>query len=62
MRDSATAGQVADPFRPRFAIDVQVLNEDMQPDENIPVYRSIPLPVHMSGHESGLLAYPLEAR
>ncbi|HDI3174081.1 hypothetical protein ID102_01665 [Vibrio cholerae] len=60
VRDSAIAGQVADPFRPRFAIDVQVLNEDMQPDENIPVYRSIPLPVHMSGHESGLLAYPLE--
>ncbi|AMG01961.1 TPA: hypothetical protein ACMDRY_000401 [Vibrio cholerae] len=60
VRDCATAGQVADPFRPRFAIDVQVLNEDMQPDENIPVYRSIPLPVHMSGHESGLLAYPLE--
>ncbi|MCX9507557.1 hypothetical protein IG517_13910 [Vibrio cholerae] len=60
VRDSATAGQVADPFRPRFAIDVQVLNEDMQPDENIPVYRSIPLPVHMGGHESGLLAYPLE--
>ncbi|EPQ6833961.1 hypothetical protein ACUMR9_000772 [Vibrio cholerae] len=60
VRDSATAGQVADPFRPRFAIDVQVLNEDMQPDENIPVYRSIPLLVHMSGHESGLLAYPLE--
>ncbi|HDB1442981.1 TPA: hypothetical protein O6E10_002509 [Vibrio cholerae] len=60
VRDSATAGQVADPFRPRFAIDVQVLNEDMHPDENIPVYRSIPLPVHMSGHESGLLAYPLE--
>ncbi|EGR4373581.1 hypothetical protein DDM70_14465 [Vibrio cholerae] len=60
VRDSATAGQVTDPFRPRFAIDVQVLNEDMQPDENIPVYRSIPLPVHMSGHESGLLAYPLE--
>ncbi len=60
VRDSAAAGQVADPFRPRFAIDVQVLNEDMQPDENIPVYRSIPLPVHMSGHESGLLTYPLE--
>ncbi len=60
VRDSATAGQVADPFRPRFAIDVQVLNEDMQPDENIPAYRSIPLPVHMSGHESGLMAYPLE--
>lgn len=60
VRDTATAGQVADPFRPRFAIDVQVLDENLNPDINVPVYRSIPLPVHMSGHESGLLSYPLE--
>ncbi|CAK2097210.1 Phage protein [Vibrio crassostreae] len=60
VRDMATAGQVADPFRPRFAVDVQVLDEDLTPDRNVPVYRSIPIPVHMSGHESGLLAYPLE--
>ena len=60
VRDNATAGKTADPFRPRYAIDVQVLDEDMQPDITIPVYRSIPLPVNMSGHESGLLAYPLE--
>ncbi|MBY7811598.1 hypothetical protein KW448_08055 [Vibrio fluvialis] len=60
VRDNAKAGKTADPFRPRYAIDVQVLDEDMQPDEEIPVYRSIALPVHMSGHESGLLSYPLE--
>ncbi|MDN4696284.1 hypothetical protein QYZ44_21400 [Vibrio parahaemolyticus] len=60
VRDNATAGQTTDPFRPRYAIDVQVLGEDMQPDITIPVYRSIPMPVNMSGHESGLLAYPLE--
>ncbi|MEZ9620179.1 MULTISPECIES: hypothetical protein [Vibrio] len=60
VRDKVTVGQVADPFRPRFAVDVQVLDEDLNPDSNVPVYRSIPLPVHMSGHESGLLAYPLE--
>lgn len=60
VRDSATAGQIAEPFRPRFAVDVQVLNENMEPDELIPVYRSIPMPVNMSGHEAGLLAYPLE--
>lgn len=60
VRDTATAGQVADPFRPRFAVDVQVLDENLNPDINVPVYRSIPLPVHMSGHESGLLSYPLE--
>ncbi|MBY7970863.1 hypothetical protein KW445_14590 [Vibrio fluvialis] len=60
VRDSSCAGQTADPFRPRYAVDVQILDEDMQPNTAIPVYRSIPLPVHMSGHESGLLAYPLE--
>lgn len=60
VRDTASAGQIADPFRPRYAIDVQILDEDMNADTNVPVYRSIPLPVHMSGHESGLLAYPLE--
>lgn len=60
VRDSSQAGQTADPFRPRYAVDVQILDEDMQPNAAIPVYRSIPLPVHMSGHESGLLAYPLE--
>ncbi|WP_233090325.1 hypothetical protein [Vibrio sp. IB15] len=60
VRDTATAGQVADPFRPRFAVDVQVFDENLNPNSNVPVYRSIPLPVHMSGHESGLLAYPLE--
>lgn len=60
VRDTATAGQVTDPFRPRYAVDVQVLDEDLNPDINVPVYRSIPLPVQMSGHESGLMAYPLE--
>ena len=60
VRDNAQVGQVADPFRPRYAVDVKLLDENMQRDEKVPVYRSIPLPVNMSGHESGLLAYPLE--
>ncbi|WP_456297319.1 hypothetical protein M1D72_14185 [Vibrio sp. AK197] len=60
VRDVVKAGQVADPFRPRYAIDVQLLDEHLQPDLSVPVYQSIPLPVHMSGHESGLLSYPLE--
>lgn len=60
VRDTATAGQVSDPYRPRYSIDVQMLDEDMNPDVKVPVYRSIPLPTNMSGHESGQLAYPLE--
>jgi hypothetical protein len=60
VRDTATAGQIADKFRPRYAVDVQILDETFSADTNVPVYRSVPLPVHMSGHESGMLAHPLE--
>lgn len=60
VRDNAKAGQVNDPFRPRYAIDVQMLDENLEPDNKVPVYKSIPMPMTMSGHESGLLAYPLE--
>lgn len=60
VRNIAKAGQVTDPFRLRYAVDVQVLDENLNPGTNVPVYRSSLLPVQMSGHESGLLAYPLE--
>ena len=60
VRDNSKAGQTADPFRPRYAVDIQLLDENLQPDLNVPVYRSIPMPVHLAGQESGLLAYPLE--
>lgn len=60
VRDNATAGQLADPFRPRYAVDIKLLDEDLNEDSNVPVYRSIPMPVHMSGSESGLMSYPLE--
>lgn len=60
VRDNAITGQVNDAFRPRYAVDVQMLDENLLPDIKVPVYKSIPLPVIMSGHESGLLSYPLE--
>ncbi|MBB1272517.1 hypothetical protein [Psychromonas sp. SR45-3] len=60
VRDNAQAGQTADPFRPRYSVDVQLLDENLNADTNVPVYRSIPMPNTMAGSESGLLAYPLE--
>lgn len=57
--DQAHAGQLNDPFRPRYAVDVQLLSEDGQPDEATPLYRAVPLPVIMGGPEQGLLQYPL---
>ena len=60
VRDNANAGQLADPFRPRYAVDIKLLDENLNEDENVPVYRSIPMPIHMSGSESGLFNFPLE--
>ncbi|MGY3895454.1 hypothetical protein [Aeromonas enterica] len=60
ISDRASAGQTADPFRPRYAVDVQVLGEDGKPDSKTPLYRAVPLPVLFGGQEQGLLQYPLE--
>lgn len=59
ISDWASAGQLNDPFRPRYAVDVQLFGEDGQPDEATPLYRAVPLPVLMGGPEQGLLQYPL---
>lgn len=60
VRDEAKAGLVNDAFRPRFAVDVQLLDENLDQDKRVPVYRSIPLPNNMAGSEAGLMAYPSE--
>lgn len=54
VRDAA----LAEVFRPRYAVDVQVLRKDGTPDELLPVYRSVPLPVPGGGQERGAFAYP----
>ncbi|RKJ84408.1 hypothetical protein D6R50_06505 [Aeromonas veronii] len=60
ISDHASAGQRNDPFRPRYAVDVQLLGEDGEPDALTPRYRAVPLPVAFGGPEQGLLQYPLE--
>lgn len=60
ISDQAAAGQLNDPFRPRYAVDVQLLGEDGQPDKATPLYRAVPLPVMFGGPEQGLLQFPIE--
>lgn len=60
VRDESQSGDINDPFRPRYAVDVQLLDENMQVDAKVPLYKSIPLPITMTGHESGVMGYPLE--
>lgn len=60
VADKAKAGQMNDPFRPRFAVDVQLLDENNQEDKTVPVYKALPLPVMFGGAEAGNLATPCE--
>lgn len=56
--ESAGLGDVADSFRPRYAVDVQLLDENGNDKGDTPVYPAVPLPVPMAGSEAGCFAYP----
>lgn len=60
VSDHAKAGQLNDPFRPRYAVDVQQLDEDGKPDTEVPVFKAVPLPVLFGGPEQGQYQYPVE--
>lgn len=59
-RDQAIAGQLADPYRPRYAVDVQMLDEKGSDAADVPVYQAVPMPATFGGPESGLLCLPAE--
>lgn len=56
--EPSTLGDLHDDFRPRYAADVQLLDENGNPARDTPVYNAVPLPVPMAGSESGLFQYP----
>lgn len=57
-RETPTDGDLSDDFRPRFAVDLQPLNEQLEPATDMPVLPDVPLPAPMAGHESGVFGYP----
>lgn len=58
--EAVSSGNFADPFRPRYAVDVQLLDADGKPDGSTPVYPAVPLPVPMAGNDSGMFQFPPE--
>ena len=60
ISDRATAGDINNPFRPRYAVDVQLLDENGESDIDVPVYKAMPLPVMFAGTEQGLMQYPVD--
>lgn len=58
ISDTTGHSDLSDPFRPRYAVNVQLLDEDGKPDQTVPVYEAVPLPVGFGGSDSGLMQYP----
>lgn len=58
--EPVSSGNFADPYRPRYAVDVQLLDADGNPDSTTPVYSAVPLPVPMAGNDSGMFQFPPE--
>lgn len=58
--DAPAAPGLCDEFRPRFAVDVQILLPDGEPDPDLPVLTGVPLPAPMGGQEQGMFGFPEE--
>lgn len=59
LADQPGEGVSCERFRPRFAVDVQILTPDMEPDPAFPLYTAVPLPVPAgAGQECGAFAFP----
>lgn len=55
--EPVAAGDMSDPYRPRYAVDVQLLDADGK-ESGAPVYSAVPLPLPMAGSESGMFQFP----
>ncbi|MBN3864664.1 hypothetical protein HCU66_20745 [Pseudomonas frederiksbergensis] len=60
VADAPAGAGICDDFRPRFAVDLELLGEDDEPDPELPVLAGVPLPMPMGGDEMGFFAFPEE--
>lgn len=57
VADASVGGDISDPFRPKYAVEVQLLDENGN-DEKVGVYSAVPLPVTSTGSQGGDFAFP----
>lgn len=60
VADAPAGAGICDEFRPRFAVDLQVLDQDNEPDQSMPVLAGVPVPVPTGGDEMGFYSFPEE--
>lgn len=58
--EAVKSSNLGEPFRPRYAVDVQLLDADGNPEKDTPVYSTVPLQVSMAGNDSGMFQFPPE--
>lgn len=60
VSDPPAAAGLCDDFRPRYAVDLQVLGPDGEADPDLPALPGVALPVPGGGDERGFYAFPEE--
>ncbi|BFM20526.1 hypothetical protein [Gilvimarinus japonicus] len=58
ISDAPNDGGVTDNYRPRYAVNIQVLKENGKPDSALPVFNDLALPVLSVGMERGGFGFP----
>ncbi|GFM73006.1 hypothetical protein PSCICL_39980 [Pseudomonas cichorii] len=58
--DAPASAGLCDDFRPRYAVDIEVLTADGEPDPDLPVLAGVPLPLANGGDEMGMFGFPEE--
>lgn len=58
IADPSSGGDISDPFRPKYAVELQLLDENGNEDKTVPVYPAVPLPVTSTGSQGGDFAFP----
>ena len=57
VADAPGQGAASERFRPRYAVDIQILTADGEPDPAFPTYTAVPLPVPTgAGQEKGFFS------
>lgn len=60
VADAPAGAGICDDFRPRYAVDIEVLDVDGEPDPQLPILSGVPLPLPTGGDEMGIYAFPGE--
>ena len=60
VADAPAGAGICDDFRPRYAVDIEVMGPDGEPDSKLPILRGVPLPLPTGGEEMGIYAFPEE--